>query len=134
MGSEEDSTARRYIADGMRTQAADTRRWARNPFCHSPDETLAMAHEYDRAARLIEADPSQLIAAIRAFTVDASGGGPNGEAELELARLGDALAGGDIEVAGNAYVRMNEADADRLKALRVAAEAYFGGDFGKETK
>jgi len=71
-----------------------------------------------------------LTRAIRAFTVDVDGGGtPNGEAERQLEVLGQALKRGDLRVARKAYGFMCEASAADTKALRVAAEAFFGDDF-----
>lgn len=70
-----------------------------------------------------------LKTAIRTFTVDAPNDEPNGERERQLEVLGQALERGDIRVARKAYSRMCEAGADDLRALRIAAEGHFGGDF-----
>jgi len=81
------------------------------------------------AAALNAAGKVQLTAAIRAFTVDAPDDQPNGERERQLDSLGHALERGDVRAARKAYSLMCAAGADDLKALRVAAEMHFGGDF-----
>lgn len=68
-----------------------------------------------------------LVRAIRAIMVDMPDGGPNGEAERQIERLSkmrnlptealDALSG------------LCESLADDTRALRLAADAFFGGDF-----
>jgi len=126
MGSDEDSTERAVnrkvlvINHGLDAQQAKA------------DGDPILSEEHMRAGRLIEADPSPLIAAIRAYTVDAPNDEPNGDAERECAALGEALlADGNIEAARDHYASMMDAEIGRLVALREAAEAYFGGDFSK---
>jgi len=70
-----------------------------------------------------------LVAAIRAFTVDMPNDQPNGEAERQLGILSDALHGQNLRKAIEAFVRYCDAEADQIKALRIAAEAYFSEDF-----
>lgn len=72
-----------------------------------------------------------LIEAIRAMTVEAPNGRPNGKAESEMENVGSALEDGDIRSARHHYRAFCSALADETKALRVAAEGYFGGDFRK---
>ena len=67
--------------------------------------------------------------AIRAFTIDMPNDEPNGPRERQLEVLGQALERGDLRTARRAYGFMCEAGGDDLMALRVAAEAHFGGDF-----
>ncbi len=82
---------------------------------------------------LVDAQPipgrAALTQAIRAFTVDMPNDEPNGARERQLEVLGQALERGDLRTARKAYGFMCEAGADDLKALRVAAEECFGGDF-----
>lgn len=93
---------RRSLAGEHRVRAESDRRWATHVMCQYPEATLLLAEEHERAARLIEADPSQLIAAIR-------------DCDRIARDEGSAVDG-------------------ILRRLREAAESYFGGDFGKETK
>lgn len=104
------------------------------------------------AAALSRAEPprpppvvADLVAAIRAFTVDMPDDQPNGEAERHLLRLNAALdpehwrrtsralssAAGErlLSEANGAAAAMCEALADDTQRLREAAEAFFGGDF-----
>lgn len=77
----------------------------------------------------------RLQAAIRAFTVDMEKDGrpiPNGPAEAAQARLYDALlalpAPHGARLAELALA-VTDAEYARLRELREAAEAVFGGDF-----
>ena len=104
----------------------------------------APAPERDEARRLQEARiaadlasgqeaKDALVAAIRAITVEAPDDRPNGPAEQALLDLEKALdprvgcAG--LNAAREAAAALCEALADDTRALRIAAEAYFGGDF-----
>ena len=70
-----------------------------------------------------------ITTAIRAFTVDMPNDEPNGARERQIEVLGQALARGDLRTARRAYSFMCEAGANDLRALRIAAEEYFGEDF-----
>lgn len=78
-----------------------------------------------------------LIRAIRAFTVEAPDDQPNGKAEKALRDLDEALnpgrwpkeTFGGLAKACDAAANLNEALADNVRALRIAAEEFFGGDF-----
>lgn len=72
-----------------------------------------------------------LIDAIRTFTVEAPGGRPNGESERRILALRNALDDGTTKQAQVAFRRLMSSLAVDGKALRVAAEGYFGGDFRK---
>ena len=81
----------------------------------------------------------ELVAAIRSITEDRPGGQPNNQVEkvlLDIEALLDPRqwrAGGDRQRArvSNAMVDLTSALIAQTKALRYAAEGYFGGDFGK---
>lgn len=80
-------------------------------------------------------EAERLARAIRAFTVDAERFGepvPNGPAEAAWKRLADALLAlpdpAGKHIAGLTAV-FCDADAERLRELRQAAETYFGEDF-----
>ena len=73
-----------------------------------------------------------LIAAIRTFTVDLQHDGtviPNGDAERSMIQLQGALHNRHLNDARRAAANLLEALARDVKALRLAAEAYFGIDF-----
>lgn len=70
-----------------------------------------------------------IVEAIRAFTVEGPNDAPNGDFETQLEVLGHALERGDLRVARKAYQLMCGHAAKDRRALRLAAEAYFGGDF-----
>lgn len=72
-----------------------------------------------------------LIAEIRVSTVEAPNGQPNGKAEAALAHLGAAIEEGHLTVARRSFRVLCGALSDETKALRIAAEAFFGGDFRK---
>lgn len=83
-----------------------------------------------------------LVAAIRAFTVDAPNDEPNGIVEQQIELLGallDPKKWGHLNIeqrallksAHGAMAALCESLADDTKGLCVAAEAYFGGDFRK---
>lgn len=67
--------------------------------------------------------------AIRAFTIEGPNDTPNGPAEEALSLLGDALEKGNLRAARACFERLCEHLADDTMALRIAAEAFFGGDF-----
>lgn len=87
--------------------------------------------EMTRAAQ----EAAALMLAIRAFTMDKMEAGqyvPNGPAETAWARLADAilaLRGPVGRKLGPLVSEYLDADIDRLRALRDAAEAFFGEDF-----
>ncbi len=76
-------------------------------------------------------DPEEveLRTAIRVFTVEAPNDEPNGDTERYLQQLQEALDGGSMARALAALTMMRNALSDDTKALRVAAERFFGGDF-----
>lgn len=76
-------------------------------------------------------DDTAIKAAIRCFTVDAEDGKPNGPTEQAIVDLEAALGRWNIEAARAAAASLCEALAADTKALREAASAYFGEDFGK---
>lgn len=79
--------------------------------------------------------------AIRAITVDAPDGQPNGEAERQLERIAWLMKPSNApsgkanaawyQAMCDAFGRLCGAWADDSKRQRVAADAYFGGDFRK---
>jgi hypothetical protein len=83
----------------------------------------------------------QLRAAIRTFTVDMPGGEPNGETERQIECLMQAMDPRKwrkmpqrewlrlLSEANGAAAAMCEEMAKDCKSLRLAAEAYFGGNF-----
>ena len=81
----------------------------------------------------------KLVAAIRSITEDRPNGQPSNQVEkvlLDIEKLLDPCqwrAGGDQQRArvSNAMVELTDALIAQTKALRRAAEGYFGGDFGK---
>jgi len=74
-----------------------------------------------------------LVAAIRVFTVDMPDGAPNGEAERRVLQLERAIRQGKYGLALDNFKLMCAAFSDNIRALRVAAEHYFGGDFQTDT-
>lgn len=74
----------------------------------------------------------RLAAAIRAFTVDAPNGKPNGPAEYAFGQLRRHLKKGDMSNARKAFEAFAEHSADQVRELRIAAEEHMGGDFGSE--
>lgn len=94
------------------------------------------------AERLLEGEPTRaecLKEAIRRLTVDAGdppGTSPNGPAEAALEALLDEIEAAPIAVFYRAQIEARisaylEASATDTRELREAAEAYFGGDFGR---
>lgn len=72
-----------------------------------------------------------LTAAIRTFTDEAPNDEPNGPTEGDLLALRFALGRGDMKSARRHFRDMCTHWSADTKALRVAAEGYFGGDFRK---
>lgn len=70
-----------------------------------------------------------LKAAIRAITVDLPDDQPNGAVELAIDLLSKMEHSSE---ANEQLAALCNALADETRALRLAAEAYFGGDFGRE--
>lgn len=97
---------------------------------------LADARIRERRRRAVTAD---LKLAIRAFTVDAKDDSgddaPNGPAEAAFQRVSERLLAGppDLppDVAG-LIAGWLDLEAERLRTLRRAAEAFFGEDFLNE--
>lgn len=56
---------------------------------------------------------------------------PNNIAERQLPRLQRAIARTSSGEARQAFMAYCNASANDVKRLREAAEAYFGGDFGR---
>lgn len=72
-----------------------------------------------------------LCTAIRTITVDALNDEPNGPTEADLLSLRFALARGDMKSARRHFRDMCTHMSADAKALRMAADAHFGGDFRK---
>lgn len=80
-------------------------------------------------------EAERLVKAIRAYTMDAGAREtpePNGPAEAAWFQLSDALLAlpdpGGRRIAA-LVVQFLEAEVERVRELREAAEAVFGGDF-----
>lgn len=102
--------------------------------CHPEGETTQPAGEAAAPEQLVDEPPpagrDALIKAIRAFMVDMPNHQPNGPAEALILRLSKTLKGeGTPAMARQLLAEYCTAEADRIRALRIAAETYFGLDF-----
>lgn len=81
-------------------------------------------------AMLVANRDTTLVYAIRTYTVEAPGGEPNGDTEAALLALRRVLEEGrSWKDARYEFNRLAGSMADNCKALRIAAEQHFGGDF-----
>ena len=94
-------------------------------------EALLTEIHADEALAAVPGSPARtrLVAAIRTITVDATDEHgdpvPNGPTEEALGKLLDTLSPGQVELAAD-WLNLSAADA---RELRLAAEAFLGGDF-----
>lgn len=119
---------------GLEGFAAANAAFLANARSDVPDLLADLREARAGAARATQ-EAEALKLAIRAFTVDLGtpdAPKPNGPAEEASLRLGEALLALPPPV-GREIWRLAEihsgADADRLRTLRMAAEAFFGEDF-----
>ena len=73
-----------------------------------------------------------LTKAIRVFTVNAPIDMPNGPYEESVLALENALLFNNVREARRQFEKMCAEASKNTKALRIAAEAHFGGDFRSE--